>query len=534
MNGRRTLTATLFVAAIVLPLAALSRLWAIDFCLPHPHCRPDEDAINAIAGAFRVGNFNPEAFNYPALFMLTVAAVMRGLPIGERLLHKLMPFHFSPLLSDGVTTAKYTLVARGLSAAAGIASVWVVFRAARRLFDDVAAVAGASLLALAFLHVRDSHFGVTDVSMSFGVLVAFLGAVRLFQSGSWKDLILAAIATGLAAGTKYNGGLVALPVLFAVLAGRTATTFVSRITAAVFAGLLMLAVFLCTSPYTVIEFQRFWADFSSDAMHLSGGHGIDLGRGWIYHAATTLRYGLGLPLLLSGVAGMVMLLVRDWRKGVLVGLFPVSYYALLGGGYTVFARHMIPVVPFLCLTAGYFLAESASWIAARLGRPAWRTALSTSAVIAVILPSAHSVVTFDRLLARDDSRLIVRRWVEQRFPAGTPIAQIAPDGGVVFWRDESEVRYLISNELPRAGDRPTVVIVQSSPLRPPPDNIGEVKTVLDAEYALVFTQHGVLSDPGNVYDLQDEFYLPLTGFRSVERPGPNLEVYVRRGHGRDF
>ena len=102
----------------------------------------------AIAGAFRTGHFNPEAFNYPALFMLAVAAAMRGLPIGERLLHKIMPFHFSPLLSDGVTTAKYTLVARGLSAAAGIARVWLIFRLGRRLFDEAAAVAGASLLAL--------------------------------------------------------------------------------------------------------------------------------------------------------------------------------------------------------------------------------------------------------------------------------------------------------------------------------------------------------------------------------------------------
>ena len=60
--------------------------------------------------------------------------------------------------------------------------------------------------------------------------------------------------------------------------------------------------------------------------------------------------------------------------------------------------------------------------------------------------------------------------------------------------------------------------------------VGEVKAVLDAEFSLVFTQNGVRSEPRNVYDLQDEFYLPLSGFRGIERPGPNLEVYVRRGH----
>jgi len=523
-------SAALFVALVVLPIAALSRLWAIDFCLPHPHCRPDEDAIQAIAGAFRVGNFNPEAFNYPALFMLAVAAVMRLLPIGERLLHKVMPFHFHPLLSDGVSTTKYTMAARGLSAAAGIASVWLVFRTGLRLFDRAAAVAGAALLALAFLHVRDSHFGVTDVPMSFMVLVAFLWAVRLSQSGARRDLVLAAVAAGLAASTKYNGGLVALPVLFAVFVNVAAKPFRSRLVDAAIAVALMTAAFLGPSPYTVIEFRRFWADFSSDVLHLSGGHAIDVGRGWVYHATTTLRYGVGLPLLVAGVAGIVLLIYRDRRKGILVSLFPVGYYVLLGSGRTVFTRHMIPVIPFLCLTAGYFAAEIAASMAAALKRPSWKTALTAAAVILLMWPSARSVVMFDALLARDDSRLVTRRWIESRFPAGTTIAQIAPDGGVVFWHDETEVRYATSTDLPRSGPRPTIVIVQSSPLRSPRDDLGEVDAILKADYQLAYERRVVTPDSANVYDLQDEFYLPLTGFRGIVRPGPNLEVYVLKDH----
>jgi len=62
--------AALFVAGVTLPIAAVARLWAIDFCLPHPRCRPDEDAISAIAGGLRLGDLNPDVFNYPALFML--------------------------------------------------------------------------------------------------------------------------------------------------------------------------------------------------------------------------------------------------------------------------------------------------------------------------------------------------------------------------------------------------------------------------------------------------------------------------------
>jgi hypothetical protein len=31
-----------------------------------------------------------------------------------------------------------------------------------------------------------------------------------------------------------------------------------------------------------------------------------------------------------------------------------------------------------------------------------------------------------------------------------------------------------------------------------------------------------------VYDLQDAFFMPFYGFHTVERPGPNIEIYKRR------
>jgi hypothetical protein len=526
VRDRPRTVATLFVLAVVLPAAAASRLWGIDFCNPHPHCRPDEDAIAAIAGAFLGGWMNPHVFNYPALFMLAVAAVLRVLPGAERLLHKVTPFHFDPLLGTITTSTKY-MVARSLSAVAGIASVWLLFRIGLRLFDRTAAIAASALLALAFLHVRDSHYGVTDVPMAFMVLVAFLYAVRLSESGARRDLIIAGITAGLATGTKYNAALVCLPGLFAVLACAPRTkSWPARLTdSAILLGLLV-AVFLCTSPYSLLDYPHFIADVKSDAAHLSGGHGVNLGRGWPYHATMTLRYGVGIPILAAGVAGLLMLLVRRPRTGVLVALFPVTYYALLGSGYTVFTRHMVPMVPFLCLTAGYFIAASAAWLATLFRRPRWQPTLAALGVVGALWPSVHSVVMFDSLIARADSRLLARRWVEGRFPPGTTIAQLGPESARLFLHDESEVKYTTFDVF-REGMRPDIVVVPTSPVIEAPDLRG-MEQVLRMEYALAFTRDVDAADPRNVYDLQDEFYLPFAGFHQIDRPGPNLKVYVRR------
>ena len=106
------------------------------------------------------------------------------------------------------------------------------------------------------------------------------------------------------------------------------------------------------------------------------GHKVVLGRGWIHHVTSSLRYGVGLPLLFTGILGMLLLIIRDRRKGALVAAFPLSYYLLVGSGYTVFVRYIIPVVPFLCLTAGYAVTEAAAWVSARTGRAFWKPAVA--------------------------------------------------------------------------------------------------------------------------------------------------------------
>jgi hypothetical protein len=83
---------------VILAAAAVARLWGIGFCFPHTHCRPDEDAISAIVGGFSSGDFNPHVFNYPALFMLVVASLLGITVNAERLLHRVVPFHFDSLL----------------------------------------------------------------------------------------------------------------------------------------------------------------------------------------------------------------------------------------------------------------------------------------------------------------------------------------------------------------------------------------------------------------------------------------------------
>jgi len=324
--------------------------------------------------------------------------------------------------------------------------------------------------------------------------------------------------------------LMAVPaaVVIASAPGRVMGPLLARWRLLAWFGLFLLSAFLITSPYTVLDFQHFFADVTYESRHLAEGHGPDLGRGWTYHFTTTLRYGVGEPVLAAGLLGLVLLSWRNPRTGALVALFPVTYYLVLGSGRTVFARYMLPVVPFLCLTAGYAATEASGWLTRRIGRPSWAPAVSACVVAALLLPSARSVLAFDRLMARTDSRLLARRWVEARFPPGTTIAQLGWEPGHPFLQDSSEVKYL-RLPFPPEATLPDLVIVQSSVVETPAVDLGGSQAILDTAYELRYVRDVSSADPANVYDRQDEFYLPLAGFKGIDRPGPNLRIYVRRG-----
>ena len=513
----------------ILVVATVARYWAIDFCLPSTLCRPDEEAVVSVSLRFLTQDLNPRFFDWPPLFMYVVTGALismfeLGLWLGW---YRGEQDFFEVIFTN---TAPVFLTARIVSAATGVASVWLLYRVGRRLFDERVALLAALFLSLAFLHVRDSHFGVTDIPATCMVLVSFLLTVRFFNSGFSRDLIGAAFTAGLAASTKYNGAMVALPLLLVVLSPRDASqTWMHRLSrCALVIGLMALA-FALAAPFALIEHEAFIKALRGVAQHLSSGHGVNVGRGWSVHLASSLHYGLGWPLLGAGITGLVWVLVARPRHGLILLSFPLAYYLVIGSGYTVFARYILPVVPFLCLAAAFAVNQLAFRVAHLLRRPTLATAVAYGLAVVILGPSAVSVVRFNLLLARTDSRVLVERWVMKRFPHGATIGEVGRLSGHLHFLPEGlgmPSRYEQA-AMAEATAEPDILVIPRSIFDSTTD-FGRHTTALMSRYVKAYSveTHEYLAT-GVIYDRQDEFYLPLTGFQAIRRPGPNLDVYVR-------
>jgi len=539
---------------LILVVAAVVRFWGIGFGLPFVLARPDELLIVATVLGFFTTTLNPHFFDYPALYLYILFALLAVYYLWSRIVGwSTGVAHFA-----GGTHGHWPmfyLIGRGASAAFGTVTVLWVYRIGRALFGQSIGIAAAIFLSLAFLHVRDSHYATTDVTMTLFVMCAILSVVQLDQDRRARHAWTAAIFAGLATGTKYNAALLAIPMTIVELLfawappspeasadkRRPWRRFV-RETYLPLMALVMVATFLATSPYLLLDYQKALQDFRALQESMSVGMTPPelLGPGWIYHFRFSLVHGLGLPLFVASLVGIGVAAWQSPRAALILGAFPAAYYVVAGASANVFVRYMIPVVPFLCIFAA--VAVDAVSRAAARATGVYQGIIGAAMVAAIIAPSAWSVVQFDSILAREDSRNIAAKWVMDNVPFGSSVYTTGNMYGFPPLEDRINSKYRLiaydyrgdafTEKSRPFAELPDWIIVSRSAL--PYSHIPQrVLDLLPSDYRLVQVVRAAdLDVPGNVYDIQDAFYLPYGGFKGVRRPGPNFEIYERTTRGR--
>lgn len=499
------------VLALVVVVGAVLRLFPIWFGLPYPHARPDEATTLGHAVAILAGDPNPHFFNWPSLTFYAFAGL----------------FGLASLVRGAVAQSDLVLIARAAVAIAGTATILVVARLGSRVADRTTGLLAAFFLSVAVLHVRDSHFALTDVPMTLLVTASLAMLARAVDTHSLRDMALAGLAGGLATSTKYSAA--------AIVAAMAAVQWLwcrqerDYRPALIFLG-AFAGGFLVATPFALLDARTFVADVVFESRHLSGGHGISLGRGWTYHLTRSVPYGLGFGISTAALAGIIPLASRHRRHAAVLGAFTAALFAAIGSGQTVFFRYVMPLVPVACLSAAVAVQHLGSWLAARTRLP--RTA--AVGLLAVIIggPSLVSSAWLDGLLARTDTRVIAARWLTPRLHPDDTLHDAGGDytrldyGRTPFheWRFDAATK-----SFDPAGRTPDWIVLYDSPLFTYAAIDNELRLLVDRDYVLAEEVRGTRGDgPFGAYDLQDAFFLPFSRFDTVQRPGPDVRIFRRR------
>ncbi|MGH9460616.1 MAG: ArnT family glycosyltransferase [Vicinamibacteria bacterium] len=394
--------------AAILALAAGLRIYGLGHGLPHVY-NPDE--ANIMARALSIAQDpNPHYFLYPNLFFFFLFAVIGGLFVVGRMVGRYASLGaFEARFFEDPTD--FYLAGRWVGVLAALVTIVLTYRLTLRHFGQTAARATALFTAVAYFHVRDSHYLKHDVPMGLLVVLALTAFDRIREDLRLRSYVLSGVAMGVAFATHYYAIFLA-PAFALHHLSLWRLRHVSRVVAA---GAVAALVFFLLSPFVLLELP-----VALD--HMVANREVVMDRSvsgssfLLPSLPAYLRFlteqGLGYLLCALVLVGGVLMAHRDRARFVLWSGFPLFFFVFIA--YTFFAgRYLNPILPSLAAAAGIAVGA----IQERLG---WRAAALVA--LAASIQPLYRDVQVDRLFGGNDTRTLAKEWIVNELPDGARVA----------------------------------------------------------------------------------------------------------------
>jgi hypothetical protein len=526
---------------IILAVGAVLRFFRISGDLPYVLHYDEPTLIDNAVWLIQHKSLNPHFLNYPTGLIYLLALLFGVLAAGGALAGRFdgwsgavawLTSRTYPQPAEGGVLYFYPtigvsflyLIGRSVSAIAGLATIWIVYAIVRAIADRgptslhssadpalnpgaidegggpgrtadgrLAARIAALAVAVSPLAVEHSRLATTDMTsaaLGAACLLAILSAEG--SAGRARPWIVAGALGGLAAGVKYNAGLVVFALaLLAVWrsvvpspdAAGTAGS-VARHPAVLQAGdpengppdpaemgrrpwkesLRLLAIaaasaviaFLAVTPYAILDTARFRRDLGYEARRIesitpsfTGAEAVEATA--LEKMATFFWHNLGVFGLAAALWGAV-LVARGWRfRGRHFGGIAVLATALvtllpLLRWHSIYARYVLLAWPAILVLASIGIVDVASRATRRLGAVprsgsgTWIASI-VPAVALTVLVLAPGTIRLARLEARfgaHDPRIAMDAWIRQNVPPGEGI--VTEPGGAFPNADRNSIQ----------------------------------------------------------------------------------------------
>jgi hypothetical protein len=461
VRGRRYRTLVDLAALVAVALAL--RLPAVGFGLP-TMLHPDEPA-NIATGARMAanGDWNPHGFAYPSL-MYDVEAIV---DLGARLFtgHMLLPSSFvsQDMGIDWTANPNIVLFLRLITVALSVGICLVAYGVVRRITGRRWAAVGAGLLAATSpLLVTNGVYVTPDTYSAFFAATAVAASLAVLRRGTRRDYVLAGLAVGFTAGSKYDI-IAALPVVvaYALREGRDSWRL-RRMVPLGWGALAAVVGFAVTTPAAVFDTSAVVTGLNGELTHYATGHAGAQGGAFDYYLSLLVH---DQPVLLPGLA---VALLAAWRgrfrkEIIVVAAFAVANFALISTETVRFDRDLLPVLPALMMLNGF----AAVWVA-ELAVARWpgiprtgRLALTSVAVVGVLIPALIGALGVPEAVDQAP-RTETMAWLEAHVPKGSFVVNENYGPWITSgWYRVADVSYVLAVTLP-AGPQAIIVTDEGS------------------------------------------------------------------------
>ncbi len=396
---------------IVLSAALVLRLLSIQFGLPFLY-HADEPVIVNHAVAYGSGDFNPHFFRVPPLTSyLLFSCYGLFFIIGKAVGWFSNVTDFEYLFYRDASS--FYLIARVIFGAfVSTLTLLILFQLIKKYFSFTKAILTIFLLAVNFLHIRDSQYIYVDNLLLLFIVLSFFPILAIAKGEKTvKTHVLAGVLIGAATASKYNGIALVLPYLAAAWKMKDIKNFLSK---GIVAGLCCVGVFLMLNPFALIDYTYFFQEMRGEAAAHTGFM-------WLFHLKHSLLGAMEWPLLMVTILGLIKVFFdRDKLKTVLA-MYVLSYYLIICLFGQPYARYVLPLLPILI----FFPADLIVAVFRR-GFKSQSNLGIIMIVFALSLPGIVKSICYHSLMNEKDTRTLAHDWILNNIPSGEQIALEIP------------------------------------------------------------------------------------------------------------
>lgn len=398
----------------------------------------------------------------------------------------------------------YYVVGRAVTVLFALVTVALAYGIGKTLYGVRAGLLGAAFLAASVTHIQLSHFMTVDLALSMFTTGGLYWGIRFARHGSAKNALLLGLSLGGAMACKVSGAtlLAAVGAAFVFLVLRIVCEplcFSSSqkpigLQIAVYFGLILLGALLLFGAfefYALLDLQTYLEALHRQSQMVQGVNDWPFTRQYVhttpylYHLRNLIQWGLGWPLGIATLAAVFASIARlfwklrsGWKRAegkkqwtaavhalvhddslwgtALLLAWCLPYFAFIGRYEVKFMRYMLPLVPSLCVLAGWLiirLSAYTSQIVLRVASTRWgqwhlcgrsepflpadggeqpthaRLALLARIVtiLAVLLPTLVYALAFMCIYQRPHTWHDASRWLYTNAPKGSTISAEAWD-----------------------------------------------------------------------------------------------------------
>ncbi len=419
-----------FLLAIIILTGTFLRFYNLDWDQGN-FFHPDErNVVNAVTRINFFKELNPQFFAYGSL-----------------------PIYLYRATADLLTTLTknpdwnsqwplINLIGRFYSALFASLSLILIFFLSKKVFNKTVGFLAVFIAAFSPSLIQTAHFAVTESMMVFFLLLIALFSFDLFIPS--KDKLATYLKIGLIWGLALATKMASLSFLIIPLTAHLLSVKkLKKQFNFLIIPLVSFLTFTIFSLYTFLSWNKFMESMNYE-------NGVVLGKLRVVYTlqfthtlpylfqAKNLVWQMG-PIALIAFLSLIILLfiglIKKDRKILTFLVFPIVYFLYVGSWHTKFVRYMVPILPFLAITAGWGLSFLIK-----------KTKILGKVITFIFLIiSLIWALAFFNIYLQTSSRISASQWVYQNIPSGSKIlGEHWDDGLPVSLKDQTPAIYQIS------------------------------------------------------------------------------------------